>query len=95
VDVAVVWPPPPDNSPLMKTISVRIDGAADYRLTALARRTGQTRSSLVRAALEAFLKREDCWEAYSCLELAADLAGCVAGPGDLSVNNDHLRGYGR
>jgi predicted transcriptional regulator len=79
----------------MKTLSLKLPESLDARLTAAARRRGQSRSAVVREALEAMLGSDKAGRSESCLDLAADLAGCVAGPGDLSVNPEHLRGYGR
>ncbi len=79
----------------MKTLTLKLPESLDSRLTAAARRRGESRSAVVREALEALLGGDDGGRAGSCLDLAADLAGCVAGPGDLSVNPEHLRGYGR
>jgi Arc/MetJ-type ribon-helix-helix transcriptional regulator len=81
--------------PTMKTLSLKLPETLDSRLTAAARRRGQSRSAVVREALEALLGGDNAGREGSCLDLAADLAGCVAGPGDLSVNPDRLRGYGR
>lgn len=79
----------------MKTLSLKLHESLHARLTAAARKRGQTRSSLVREALEAFLDNDQGTALGSCLEWAAGLVGCVEGPGDLSLNKEHLRGYGK
>ena len=79
----------------MKTLSLKLPETLDSRLTAAARQRGQSRSAVVREALEALLSDDNAGREHSCLDLAADLAGCVIGPGDLSVNPEHWRDYGR
>jgi metal-responsive CopG/Arc/MetJ family transcriptional regulator len=79
----------------MKTISLKLQEDLDSRLTAAARRRGQQRSAIVREALSAYLDAASEATGQSCLELVADLAGCVKGPRDLSSNAEHLRGYGK
>ena len=72
----------------MKNLSLKLHESLDARLAAAARNRGQSKSAVVREALEAFLKNDPASASGSSLELAADLAGCVKGPEDLSV--DHL-----
>jgi len=50
---------------------------------------------LIREALAGYFARKGCADRTSFAVLAGDLAGCVEGPDDLSVNQDHLAGYGR
>lgn len=78
----------------MRTISLKLQEDLDSRLTAVARRRGEPRSAVIREALKTYLDATGDPAAGSCLELVADLAGCVKGPGDLSFNPKHLRGYG-
>jgi hypothetical protein len=75
----------------MKTLSVKLPASLDARLAALARRKGQTKSALTREILSHFLSRER----FSCLDLVADLVGCVSGPRDLATNNRYMRDFGR
>jgi len=79
----------------MKTLSLKIPETVEVRLAALARSRRQTKSALVRAALEAYLGRDKPAAGLSCLDLVADLAGSFEGPGDLSRHKRHLRGYGK
>jgi hypothetical protein len=79
----------------MKTISLKVHEDLDSLLTAAARRSGQRRSAIVRDALTAYLNATGEAAGGSCLELVADLAGCVKGPRDLSYHAKHLRGYGK
>jgi len=80
----------------MKTISMKLPDDLDAELEARAERQGASKSSLVREALAEYLVDEEkTVRPASFLDQAADLAGCVDGPADLSVNPDHLDGYGR
>jgi predicted DNA-binding protein len=80
---------------VMKTISLKLQEDLDSRLTAVARRRGEPRSAVVREALRTYLDTTGDSAAESCLELVADLAGCVQGPSDLSFNPKYLREYGK
>ncbi|HEV8585638.1 MAG TPA: hypothetical protein VGT02_11775 [Methylomirabilota bacterium] len=79
----------------MKTLSVKLGDGLSAKLTAAARRRRTTRSSVVRKALQDALRETGKPRRGSALDMARDLAGCVAGPVDLSVNKRHLKGYGR
>jgi len=79
----------------MKTISLKLPEALDAKLSTAARRRGQTKSALAREILEESLGKGERPGSGSCLELAADLVGCVKGPGDLSYNKRHLLGFGQ
>jgi hypothetical protein len=46
-------------------------------------------------ALEAFLDMLEVAQPGSCHDVAADLAGCVEGPGDLSANKKYMQGFGK
>lgn len=61
----------------------------------MARNRRVTKSAVVREALAAFVAVGMKSSKGSVLDLAWDLVGCVEGPADLSVNEDHLLGYGR
>lgn len=77
----------------MKTLSLKLPDALEAKLRELARQRRMSRSAVVREALARFLSRHA--SAYSFLALAQDLAGCVEGPADLSLNKSYLRGYGQ
>jgi predicted transcriptional regulator len=79
----------------MKTMSLKLPEELDSRLTAIARRRGERRSAIVRQSLRAYLDAAGEAAGQTCLELVADLAGCVKGPQELSANPKHLRGYGK
>jgi predicted DNA-binding protein len=78
----------------VKTLCLKLPEEVAARLAALARKRGQSKSAVVRAILDQYLVRGEAAEG-SCLELAADLAGCVEGPRDLSSNPKHMRGFGQ
>lgn len=79
----------------MKNISVRLTDAQTRKLARLARKNKTTQSEVVREAIEAYVLRGDTIQPESAAKAAADLAGCVDGPPDLSSNPDHMKGYGR
>ncbi|MEW6486358.1 MAG: ribbon-helix-helix protein, CopG family [Thermodesulfobacteriota bacterium] len=79
----------------MKTLSLKIPDDLDAKLDTAVSRRGGTKSALTRQALEAFLREGERAAQGSVLDLAADLAGSLEGPPDLSCNEDHLEGYGR
>ena len=65
----------------------------EARLRSYAEQTGETKSSIVREAVAAYLAQRPPVNA-SAYDLVADLAGSVEGPGDLSYNPEHFEGYG-
>ena len=79
----------------MKILSIKLPEALHVKLNFAAKERGESRSALVREAIEAFIEDEDHTPRGSCLELAKDLAGVVKGPADLSSNKEHMRGYGQ
>ena len=79
----------------MTTMSLKLEEDLSARLAAVARRRGESRSAVAREALRAYLDAAGKTASPSCLELMADLAGCVSGPGDLSTNPNHMEGYGK
>ncbi len=79
----------------MRTVSLKLPEALHDELASVARRRGTSKSDLVRAALLAYLNGETAPNGRSALELVENLAGCVAGPHDLSTSKKHMRGFGR
>ncbi len=79
----------------MKTVSLKMPEELDEELSELARRTGRSKSLVVRMALSEFLPRRARPSRRSFLSRASDLAGSVAGARDLSTNKRRLEGYGR
>ena len=79
----------------MKTLSLKVPEILDRQLAAAARRQRATKSEVVRRALKEYVRKGYGPGRGSCLDLVADLAGCVEGPGDLSVNEKYMEGFGR
>jgi predicted transcriptional regulator len=79
----------------MKTLCLKLPEATAARLAAAARKRSQSKSAVVRAILEECLTEGTAAAEGSCLDVAADLAGCVVGPRDLSTQKRHLQGYGQ
>jgi metal-responsive CopG/Arc/MetJ family transcriptional regulator len=75
----------------MKTLSLKLPLSLSVKLERAAQERGQSKSEVVRTALEQFLKAE---RPMSALELAGNLVGCGEGPGDLSTNPKYLEGFG-
>lgn len=79
----------------MKTLSVKVSAELDLKLSAIAARRRESKSTLIRAALDHIVKSSEAITPNSCLDLAKDLVGSVKGPSDLSHNKKYLKGYGR
>ena len=79
----------------MKTLTVKVPEELDVKLAAVAAKRGESKSVLVRAAIESMLSKNEGIAPNSCLDLAKDLLGSVEGPPDLSHNKKHLKGYGK
>ena len=72
----------------MKMLSLKLPASLRVKLDRAAKTRGQSRSEVVRAALEEYLNGERP-------VLAGDLIGSGEGPGDLSSNPKYLEGFGR
>jgi predicted transcriptional regulator len=70
----------------MKTISLKLPDSLHTRLQKAATIRGQSKSNVVRSALEKFLNGEPAARPGSALELAGPLVGAAEGPRDLSTN---------
>lgn len=79
----------------MANLSLKLPESLLAEVRALAERQGISSSSVIREAVAAYLTHAATPRPGSFAELARDLAGCVAGPADLSHNPVHLDGYGR
>jgi predicted transcriptional regulator len=78
----------------MKTLSIKVPEALAERIDQAAVAAERSRSEMIREAIEQFLIRRDDPSAGSFAAQAADLAGCLRGPEDLSFEPQHLDGYG-
>lgn len=82
----------------MKPRSLKLSSTLEASLTTYASARGTSASSVVREALEAYLDLAQGGAPRAALSFtarAADLAGCVGGPADLSTNAAHLDTYGQ
>lgn len=75
----------------MRAISLKLSESLDRQLTQLARQRRVSRSALVREAVQLYAAQPG----KSVAAAAADLAGLLKGPTDLSSSSKHLDGYGR
>ena len=78
----------------MRTLTFKVLETLGGRIEEAARKRAESKSALVRRAVERLLARESPLPG-SFAELAADFAGSVEGPGDLSTNPRRMKGYGR
>ena len=76
----------------MTTISLKLPAELEARLKRAARAQGVSKSRLIREALEAHLANGK--QRPTCMDLAADLVGRLAGPKDLSTNPKYMKGFG-
>jgi hypothetical protein len=79
----------------MKTLTVKVPEDLDLKLAAAAAKRGESKSDLIRTALESIVNTNEAIIPNSCLDLAKDIVGSVEGPSDLSRNKKHLKGYGQ
>jgi predicted transcriptional regulator len=85
------------SAPLMSTLSLKLPESLLLRLDQESRARRQTKSAVVRAALERELEPAKSARATSCYDLARDLAGSVRKklPKDLATNPKYMEGFGR
>ncbi len=75
----------------MKAISLKLPTGLRAKLDRAAKQRRQSKSEIVRAALEHLLSDErPDQRPMSALELAGDLVGCAEGPSDLSMDPRHM-----
>ncbi len=79
----------------MKMISLKLPAGLHGKLDRAAKQRKQSKSDVVRAALEQFLNGERPIPPGSLLEAAKPWIGCVAGPGDLSTNPIYMEDFGK
>lgn len=81
----------------MKPRSLKLSQDLEKSLTTYASARGTSASSVVREALEVYLDIAQTGARRAPLSFsarAADLAGCVSAPADLSTNPAHFASYG-
>ena len=79
----------------MKTTTIKLPEQLDAKLFALARKRGRSKSDVIRRALQEYVETEKDLPPVSCHDLGKHLAGCFAGPADLSTNPDYMDDYGK
>jgi hypothetical protein len=78
----------------MKTMSLKLTENLLRKLERMARERGQSKSEVVRTALDQFLNGAQAIPPGSALEAAQPWVGCGEGPGDLSTNPKYMDGFG-
>lgn len=80
----------------MTTLTVKIPPPLGAKLDALVRRRKQSKSELVREAIERLVDEGGGSTSVSVFSLVKDLKGIVKNaPKDLSTNPRHMRGFGK
>jgi metal-responsive CopG/Arc/MetJ family transcriptional regulator len=79
----------------VKAISLKLPDGLHAKLERLARIRRETKSEIVRDALEQMFNGTRRSKPISALELAGDLVGSCEGPGDLSTNPKYMEGFGK
>lgn len=75
----------------MRTVTLKLPEDLDRALTDLAERLQLTRSAVIREAIAAYARGRG----ETVGSRAADLAGTLEGPPDLSTADEHMDGYGK
>jgi hypothetical protein len=78
----------------MKTVSLKLPDALARKLERAARARGESKSEVIRLALQQYLDGERPVPRGSVLEAAGPWVGCVEGPGDLATNPKYMEGFG-
>jgi hypothetical protein len=79
----------------LKTISLKLPEVLLRKLERAASKRGQSKSEVIRSALEQYLNGERLLPPGSALEAVQPWVGCVEGPGDLSTNPKYMEGFGK
>ena len=79
----------------MTTVSLKMPETLAIQLEDTARLRGVSKSVLIRSALKAYLQSDVAEKRDSALSQAAEFAGVISGPQDLSTNRDHMGNFGR
>jgi hypothetical protein len=78
----------------MKSLSLRLPDRLSARLERAAKKRGQSKAAVVRAALQPYLNGARSGASGSALEAVKPWIGCVEGPGDLATNPKYMEGFG-
>jgi hypothetical protein len=78
----------------VSNISLKIPALLARRLDAEAKKSGRSKSEIIREALEKSFRKPGK-KRPSFFDLTSHLAGCGKGPGDLSTNKKHLSDFGK
>jgi len=79
----------------MKNISLKLPETLLQGVEKRAELTGRSKSEVMRDAIAQYLQEAQADSGNSVFDAAADLLGCVAGPGDLSHNPKYMENFGR
>lgn len=79
----------------MEILTVKVPAKLQKRLKAAANKRKTTQETIIREALELYLKQDKVKVAGSILDLTRDLVGSCEGPEDLSTNKKYMEGFGR
>ena len=79
----------------MTTVSLKMPETLAIQLEDTARQRGVSKSVLIRSAVKAYLQSDIAAKRDSALSQAAEFAGVISGPQDLSTNKDHMGNFGR
>lgn len=80
----------------MSTISIKMPDAMGVCLEYEARKRKTSKSELIRYCIDQVLSKKVVKEPPSFYELSRDMCGKQkGGPSDLSVNPEHLKGFGQ
>jgi predicted transcriptional regulator len=78
----------------VSNISLKLPDTLARKLAIEARKSGRSKSEIVRTALEKTFGKKRA-ERATFYELTSHLAGSGRGPGDLSTNKRHMATYGK
>ncbi len=79
---------------MKKTITLKLADVDLNKLNKLAEQRGTTKSNIIREALAEYLSETEVKPKNSFADIAADLAGIIDGPKDLSTNKKYFSGFG-
>lgn len=79
----------------MKTVTLKLSEELENELKIIAQDKGITKSSVIREALVEYLASADRKTGKTFTGLAADLAGSLNGPVDLSTSKKYMQDYGK